>query len=76
MKCPFCQEEMQLGYIPNGEQPVQWIPDGVRPSLLRGSVAKKGVPLINQYKPFKANGYKADAHYCSKCKMVIARTKE
>ncbi|MCI6636023.1 MAG: MarR family transcriptional regulator, partial [Clostridiales bacterium] len=25
---------MQLGYIPNGGQPVQWIPNGERPSVL------------------------------------------
>ena len=54
MKCPYCQEEMQLGYIPNGGQPVQWIPNG---------------------EPLKANGYKAEAHYCSNCKVIIAPTK-
>ena len=76
MKCPYFQEEMQLGYIPNGGQPVQWIPDGERPSLLSFSVAERGVPLISQFKPLKANGYRAEAHYCSKCKIVIAQTKE
>ena len=55
MKCPYCQEEMQLGYIPNGGQPVQWIPNGERPSVLSFSIAEQGVPLINQFKPLKAN---------------------
>ena len=49
MKCPYCQEEMQLGYIPNGGQPVQWIPNGERPSVLSFSIAEQGVPLINQF---------------------------
>ena len=75
MKCPYCQEEMQLGYIPNGGQPVQWIPNGERPSVLSFSIAEQGVPLINQFKPLKANGYKAEAHYCSNCKVIIAPTK-
>ena len=75
MKCPYCQEEMQLGYIPNGGQPVQWIPNGERPSVLFFSIAEQGVPLINQFKPLKANGYKAEAHYCSNCKVIIAPTK-
>ncbi len=75
MKCPYCQKEMQRGYIPNGSQPVQWIPDDERPSFLSFSVAEQGVPLVNQYKPLKANGYIAEAHYCSACKVVIAPTK-
>lgn len=75
MKCPYCQKEMQFGYIPNGQQPVQWIPDKGKPSLLSFSVAEQGVSLINQFKPLKVNGYKAEAHYCSNCKIVIAPTK-
>ena len=75
MKCPYCQKEMQRGYIPNGSQPVQWIPDNERPSFLSFSVAEQGVPLVNQFKPLKANGYKAEAHYCPDCKVVIAPTK-
>ena len=42
MKCPYCQKEMLRGYIPNGSQPVQWIPDGEGPSLLSFSVAGTG----------------------------------
>ncbi len=76
MKCPYCQKEMQWGYIPNWSQPVQWIPDGEKPSLFSFSVAQKGIALINQFKPFKVYGYKAKAYYCSKCKIVLAPTKE
>ena len=75
MKCPYCQKEMQPGYIPNGGQPVQWIPGGEKPSVLSFSIAERGVPLCNQFKPLKANGYKAEAHYCSNCKVIIAPTK-
>ena len=74
MRCPYCQEEMQSGYIPNGEQPVQWIPNGEKPSRISFSIAEKGIVLINQFKPLQANGYKAEAYYCAKCKIVIAPT--
>lgn len=67
---------MQLGQISNWSQPIQWIPDGQKPSLFSFSVAKNGISLINQFKPLKAYGYKAEAYYCSKCKIVIAPTKE
>lgn len=76
MKCPYCNEEMQAGFIPNGGQPVQWIPDGERPSFLSFSIAEKGVPLISKFSPLKANGYRAEAHLCLKCKIVIAPVKE
>lgn len=74
MNCPFCNRSMQSGYIPNGDQPVHWIPDGKKPSRFRFSVAEAGVTLINQYAPIKANGYKAEAYYCPVCKYVIAPT--
>lgn len=76
MKCPYCQKDMEQGYISNWSQPVQWIPEGEKPSLLSFAPAEKGVALINQFKPLKAHGYKAEASYCSKCKIVIASTEE
>lgn len=76
MKCPYCQEEMRLGYIPNWAQPVQWIPEGERPSMLSFSTAKMGIPLVNQFRPLTAYGYRAEAHYCPGCRLVIAPAKE
>ncbi|NBH82311.1 MarR family transcriptional regulator [bacterium C-53] len=76
MNCPCCQNEMQAGYIPNWSQPVHWLPEGKRPSIFSHTVTGSGVPLLNQFKPLSAFGYKAEAYYCQKCKMVIARTKE
>jgi len=66
---------MLTGYIPNWSQPVQWIPDGERPAGFAFSVADQGVPLVNQFKPLKAGGYQAEAHYCPGCKIVIAPVK-
>lgn len=74
MKCPYCNQEMLSGYIPNGNQPVQWLPDGEKPSMLAFTTAEKGVTLVNKFAPLKANGYKATAFYCKECKIVIAPT--
>ncbi len=76
MKCPYCQKEMRKGYIPNWAQPVQWIPEGDKPSIFSFSAAQRAILLINQFRPLKAYGYKAKAYYCSKCKIIIAPTKE
>ena len=70
MRCPYCQKEMQRGYIPNGSQPVQWIPDGERPSVLSFSVTEQGVSPVNQVKPVKATGDKAEAHHCTDKKLI------
>lgn len=74
MKCPYCKKEMTSGYIPNGQQPVQWIPDGEKPSLFSFSTAEKGVTLNNKFSPLKANGYKAAAFYCCDCGIILALT--
>ncbi len=74
MKCPYCQKEMLPGYIPNWSQPVQWIPDDKRPSLFSFSVAEHAVPLNNQFKLLKVNGYRAEAHYCPDCGVILAPT--
>ena len=42
--------------------------------MLAFSPAEKGIPLLGGFKPLKANGYMAQAHYCADCKIVIAAT--
>lgn len=74
MKCPYCDKEMLSGYIPNGDQPVQWLPDGEKPSLFAFKTAEKGVALRNRFALLQANGYAAAAFCCEKCKIVIAPT--
>ena len=75
MNCPCCGKDMMLGYIYNGNQPVQWIPHGKKPSAFAFSTAEGGVPLQNRFEPIKSNGYKAEAFYCGTCKLVVAPTK-
>ena len=45
MKCPYCEEEMSIGYIHNGNQPIQWLPSGKKPSIFRFSAVEDGVKL-------------------------------
>lgn len=72
MKCPYCGEEMSVGYIYNGNQPLQWLPDGVMPSRVNWIATDRGVSLKNNFKLFKEGGYKAEAFYCYGCHIVIA----
>jgi hypothetical protein len=74
MKCPYCSKEMQLGYLYNGSQPLQWIPKDKRPSVFSYSVANYAVELNNNFKPFKVGGYSAETFYCEECHIVIAKT--
>jgi len=75
MKCPYCGSEMSLGYIYNGQQPLQWLPEGVSPSKLVFTTTKKGITLKNELSFIKPSGYCAEAFHCEQCHIVIAQTK-
>ncbi len=76
MNCPYCGKEMALGYIFDGNQPPQWIPDGSKPSVFAYAKAKDGIKLKSEFQFWKLGGYRADAHYCAACKVVLASTEE
>ena len=61
---------MTIGYIHNGNQPVQWIPSDKKPAAFRFSAAEDGIELDNK---LSLSGYKATAHYCDTCGVVIAK---
>ena len=71
MKCPYCNKEMSVGYIHNGNQPIQWIPNNKKPSAFRFSATDGGVKLNNK---LSLGGYNAEAFYCDACHVVIAKT--
>lgn len=73
MKCPYCEREMRKGYFIDGSQPIQWIPEGSKPSIWKTGTAEGAVHLGGG--SFWRN-YKADAFYCSFCKVVIAPVNE
>ena len=48
MKCPRCEREMRKGYFRNADQPVQWIPEGSKPSIWKTGVAEGAVVLSEE----------------------------
>ncbi|MBQ7005176.1 MAG: MarR family transcriptional regulator [Clostridia bacterium] len=75
MKCPYCSKEMLSGYLYNGSQPLQWIPEGEKPLFFNFDVAHYAVELKNKFSFFKG-GYRAETYYCDRCHVVISKTKE
>ena len=74
MKCPICNKEMSAGYIFHNKKPVQWIPNGKRPSKLAFSITEEGIDIKNTSSFSSINGFRAEAYYCDKCHIVIAPT--
>lgn len=73
MECPYCKKEMKPGYLYNGRQPLQWIPEDGRPSAFAFSTAKSSVSL--RHKPSSGiGGYRAEAFYCDACRIVMTKT--
>ncbi len=72
MKCPICHLDMTKGYLHNGRQPLEWVPDGKKAGTFTGRFSRDGVPLQNG-KFSVWTGYKAEAFYCANCKIVLAR---
>ena len=64
MRCPYCREEMEKGYI-KSSQYIHW-----------GKERKLGF-IPDDLKLIKRNwmgffeGHFAEAHYCSRCKKII-----
>ena len=74
MKCPHCGKEMLEGYLYNGQQPIQWLPNGVMPARIKFTKRDEGVDLKNKFSFFKESGYRAEAFHCYACHIIIAPT--
>ena len=72
MKCPYCEREMRKGYLHCSDQPVQWIPEGVKPSIWKTGLAEGAVELGDSS---FWSGYRADSFYCAACKFVVVPVK-
>jgi hypothetical protein len=70
MKCPYCEKEMQSGYIPTDNTPAQWLPDGKRQSLLKIAYAKDCIRIVEENGIL---GHHAKADYCDKCGIILLR---
>ncbi len=69
MNCPYCQKAMKSGYFIHRDQPIQWIPEGAKPSVWKTGVAD-GAVVLGSGSYWKS--YRANAWYCPRCKTVIA----
>lgn len=68
MKCPYCEKEMQNGYI-EADNLLSWTPENeVRKGLTKWAISPNGVKLADFYLMCSAS---VDAMYCSSCKKII-----
>ena len=69
MKCPYCNLEMKKGSIPGEGHPC-WISEGTFIPPIRAFVPDSGIRLVLD----KSSMFykRAEAYYCSECKIVIA----
>ena len=74
MKCPYCNQEMHTGYIPNSSQPVQWLPEGEKASIWRGGVSPNAVRLSARRPMF--GDHQAISHLCVACRVIITPVPE
>lgn len=70
MKCPFCENEMQLGLITgDGRSTVHWTPEGEKLGVLASMVGKGRIDA-----DYTLTKFSIKANYCSKCKKMIFDT--
>ena len=70
MKCPYCDAEMQNGFVPTDETPAQWIPDGKKQSLLKNHYAKECKKIVYENTFL---GIHAKADYCETCGIFLLK---
>lgn len=67
MNCPYCNKEMQSGYV-QCRDGLYWTPKKQKVAALSGM--GKGAIAIGNDKGYMANSY-ATAFHCENCKTVI-----
>lgn len=70
MKCPYCGEEMQKGYVPTDTIPAQWIPDGEKQSVFKFNYSKICKKIIYED---TFQGIHAVADYCKTCGIILLK---
>lgn len=72
MECPKCKNQMKLGFLPVYKGRLYWAPEPEQvPWLI--DVKPKGSIVLSDYT--LSLPLKAEAYYCSVCKMVIMHEK-
>ena len=68
MKCPYCKNEMDPGFLPATKLPLYWLPESSSTSLSVISKPKDGIQLT-KFPMWTTQ--KARSFYCRKCEIVI-----
>ncbi|MGL6108416.1 PF20097 family protein [Romboutsia sp.] len=62
MKCPYCKNEMVLGIIRGGRDPIKWVPKKEEGVILSAIIKRI---IILDFMDSKVEG-----HYCSECNKI------
>ena len=65
MKCPFCNEEMEKGYIKSSHL-IHWGKD-----RKLGFFPNDDLKLVKRGRMGFVRGHFAEAHYCGSCRKII-----
>ena len=71
MKCPYCNDDMEFGYIKAAGEKLSWTPENEKRPMTRWGISKNGIEL-GAYSFF--SGSCVNAAYCPACKKVIINT--
>lgn len=72
MKCPYCGNEMEEGFIPVGHMILQWLPKEEEYPKSATKISKNGIKLSK----FPISPIKTTSYYCKDCKNIIIPVKE
>jgi hypothetical protein len=71
MKCPYCEKEMERGYLKgDGRSKVRWHKEGERRTIA-DALGRVGEPEAIKYTFFD---FKLFGEYCKSCKKLIIDT--
>lgn len=73
MQCPYCQKEMQKGYISNSKEDIRWTPEGETPGTLVNCPKPNEVQLV---KWRMMRRVKLIAYRCAHCCIEIIDEKK
>lgn len=72
MNCPYCNDDMEHGYIEGGETEMNWKPNKTGPLTFENAKFHKGAVVLSPCSMktlFSKN--RVEAYICKKCKKII-----
>ena len=72
MKCPYCCNEIEKGFVQNIRHSLAWYPEGSQVSVLAHYIKDFHSDAVVLSAPERPLGdYRTDAYICKNCKKVI-----